>query len=304
MKNLKKTLKIVMITLLSILLIFVITIGSLNALKYAIYNEYYSITTEVCKNPGLNEGAVPQGVAVSEDEGLILTTAYMTDKSASRIYLTNSKNESRCILLMQNGKPFLGHVGGISLSGNLAYIANDHRIYPIDLDDIKTKDKIEIGEGILVNNQASFTFADSNYLYVGEFHYGPYVCENKIDDNNAIVTKYSLADLTKPLAIYSVGDKVQGFCMKPDGTIILSTSWSVSDSKLYVYEKDRIVLSGEYDGVPLYKLKNPTKVIKAPAMTEDLSYANGKVYTLFESACNKYIFGKLFFAFEIVGMEI
>ena len=46
------------------------------------------------------------------------------------------------------------------------------------------------------------------------------------------------------------------------------------------------------------------KIIKAPAMSEDLSFSNGKVYTMFESACNKYIFGKLFFTNKIIALEI
>ena len=30
-------------------------------------------------------------------------------------------------------------------------------------------------------------------------------------------------------------------------------------------------------------------------MSEDLSYSNGKVYTMYENACDKYIYGKFFF---------
>ena len=39
-------------------------------------------------------------------------------------------------------------------------------------------------------------------------------------------------------------------------------------------------------------------------MSEDLSYYNGKAYTLTESACNKYILGKFFFAYDIFSLEI
>ena len=46
-------------------------------------------------------------------------------------------------------------------------------------------------------------------------------------------------------------------------------------------------------------------VITAPAMSEDLDYANGKFYTNFESACNKYIFGKFFInSDKIVALDI
>ena len=68
-------------------------------LQVLIYGEYYKIKDNYCINPGLNHGAVPQGIAVDEDRDIVLTTAYMKDKSASRIYLTNSKNEQKIVSL-------------------------------------------------------------------------------------------------------------------------------------------------------------------------------------------------------------
>jgi hypothetical protein len=38
-------------------------------------------------------------------------------------------------------------------------------------------------------------------------------------------------------------------------------------------------------------------------MAEDLSFKDGKVITLSESASNKYIFGKFFFAYDVVGLK-
>ena len=300
-----KILKVAFKLISAILLIAISFILTLNIAKFAIYGEYYKIKDNYCINPGLNHGAVPQGIAVDEDRDIVLTTAYMKDKSASRIYLTNSKNEQKIVSLTKNGKAFTGHVGGISLCGDYAYISDGDRIYKIELSKIQTEDFIEIGEGIKVNNQASFTFADDEYLYVGEFNYADkYICENIIGDYKAICTKYSLDDLTTPVAIYSIRDKVQGFCVTDKGDIVLSTSWAVADSLLYVYRSENIKQSGEYQGVPLYVLGTEDKIIKAPAMSEDLSFSNGKVYTMFESACNKYIFGKLFFANKVVGLEI
>ena len=300
-----KILKVAFKLICALLLIVISFILTLNIAKFFIYGEYYKLKDNYCINPGLNHGAVPQGIAVDEERDIVLTSAYMKDKSPSRIYLTNSKNDVRFVELMKNGKAFTGHVGGISLSGDYAYISDGDKIYKIELEDIKNEDFIEIGEGIQVNNQASFTYADDEYLYVGEFNYADhYVCENEIGDYKAICTKYSLDDLTTPLAIYSIRDKVQGFCITDKGDIVLSTSWSVADSFLYIYRSENIKQSGEYNGVPLYVLGTEDDVIKAPAMSEDLSFSNGKVYTMFESACNKYIFGKFFFANKVVGLEI
>ena len=142
----------------------------------------------------------------------------MKDKTASRIYVTNSKNNVHITELTKNGKAYKGHVGGISLSGDYVYISDDNKIFKISLESVMNEDFVEIGEGITVNNQAAFTYADDKYLYVGEFNYADkYICENVIGDYKAICTKYSLDDLTTPLAIYSIRDKVQGFCVTDKG---------------------------------------------------------------------------------------
>lgn len=305
MKILKILIKAISCFILGVLALVSFVLVSLNLVKFVLYSEYYSSKTDYCINPGLNEGAVQQGIAVDVERDLVLTSTYMANKTASRIYITNSKNEDRYVELYKNGKPYTGHVGGISLSGDYVYIANDSKIYKVSLNDVLNNDKIDIGQGVEVNNQASFTFADDNYLYVGEFNYADhYVCNNAIGEYKAICTKYSLDDLTTPLAIYSIRDKVQGFCVTDSGDIVLSTSWSLADSHFYIYRSENIKQSGEYKGVPLYILDNEDKVVKAPAMSEDLSFSNGKVYTMFESACNKYIFGKFFFANKVVALEL
>lgn len=304
MKVVKKIIKFLLGFVVGLVGVVILILVSLNLIKFALYSDYYGMKENLCINPGLNEGAVPQGIAVDIERDIVLTTAYMADHSSSRIYVTNSKNESRYVILNKNGNEYTGHVGGISLSKDYAYVAEGDTIFPIKLSDIYNKDIIDIGNGIPVNNQASFTFADDNYLYVGEFNYGPYVCDNQIGDYNAICTKYDLNDLTKPLAIYSIPDKVQGFCVTDSGDIVLSCSWSLADSYFYLFEAENIIQSGEYEGVPLYVLKNPSKTIKAPAMSEDLSYSNGKVYTMYENACDKYIYGKFFFGSnKVVALE-
>ena len=54
---------------------------------------------------------------------------------------------------------------------------------------------------------------------------------------------------------------------------------------------------------PVMFLEDCYKEVKGPAMGEDLDYYNGKVITLTESASDKYIFGKLFFANKITSLS-
>ena len=71
-----------------------------------------------------------------------------------------------------------------------------------------------------------------------------------------------------------------------------------------MYNEQDATDSGELlDGAPLYHLTEATKVMKGPAMREDMDWYNGRVITLSESASNKYIYGKFFFADKIVGLD-
>ena len=313
MKKILGTVKrVLLITALAVLSLLILVLGGLNVAKYAIYSEYYAIESDLCKNPGLSDGFVCQGVAVAEANGVVLVSGYMKDKSASRIYVTNEKNESYYVELKKGDKVYTGHAGGIATTGDTVYLANGGRIYTLSLTDLlsaKSGDVLDIGAGSKVNTNASFVFTDENYLYVGEFHDGgAYVIEGHENQtaegtHYALCTKYALGDLTTPVAVYSIRNKVQGICFTPDGKVVMSTSYGLADTVYYVYNINEATDAGKtVDGAPLYYLDQLKQEIHGPAMGEDLDYADGHVITLTESASDKYMFGKLFGATKIVRL--
>lgn len=305
--------KTLLIAIIVIVGIFVLVFGGFNLVKFAIYKDYYKIETDVCENPGLADGFVCQGIAASEENGVILVSGYMADDSASRIYVTNTENESYYVSLKKGEEEFTGHVGGIATTGEKVYLASDDTIWIISLAEIlaaKSGDSVDVGGGNPVNVQASFVYTDDKYLYVGEFHgAGKYMLEGHENQtaegmHYAICEKYALDDLTKPLKAYSIRNKVQGICFTPDGKVVMSTSYGLADSIYYVYDESKATDSGKtFAGAPLYYLDNLEKEIKGPAMSEDLDYYEGEIITLTESASNKYIFGKFFFANKIVKLK-
>ena len=297
----------------AIILVIVLVIGGLNMAKYRIYRDYYAIQTNICTNPGLNDDFVCQGIAAAENHGVVLVSGYMKDHSSSRIYVTTLDSESYYVQLKKGNETFTGHVGGIATTGDTVYLANDSRIHTISLSDLlsaKEGDILDVGEGISVNNSASFVYTDERYLYVGEFHNGEdYTIsghENETAEGThyAICTQYDLQDLTTPTRVYSIRNKVQGICFTPNGKVILSTSYGLADTVYYVYNENEATYAGKtMDGAPVYYLDKLAKEFHGPAMGEDLDYYDGRVITLFESASNKYVFGKLFGANNIVGLE-
>lgn len=305
-------LKILLIAVIFAASLVLLVWGGLNIAKFFIYSDYYSSKTNICKNPGIHDNFVCQGIAVSEENEKILVCGYMTDKTNSRIYVTDSDNDSYYVNLTRDGEVFTGHAGGMAITGDTVYLANGSKLYTFSLSEIlslNNGDSVDIGKGTKVNNSASFVYSDENYVYVGEFHDGgKYVTKHPYQTNDglyhAIITKYSVNDLTTPIKIYSVRDKVQGACFTPDGKVVLSTSYGLSDTVYYVYNEADAIDSGlTLDGAPLYYLNGCIKEMKGPAMGEDLDYYEGKVITLTESASDKYIFGKFFFANKIVAIE-
>lgn len=295
--------------------------GSLG--KFVIYNEYYQMESNVTVNPGLKDGFVCQGVAAAESHGKILVSGYMDDDSNSRIYVVDIEtNEYYHVKLTRNGGDlFNGHAGGIATSGAYVYIASGSKLYTFNLNSLlsaKDGDTIDIGSGVPVNTAASYVYCDEQYIYVGDFHAtsGSYYKEHTLDSGktvNGIVSRYNHRDVRAydgenaptPDLIYTLPEKVQGICFTPDGNIVLSTSLSVKHSYFYVYNQADCTDSGEtLDGVPVYNLGECQNEIKAPAMSEDLDWYDGKVITIYESASNKYFYGKLFFADDVNALEI
>ncbi len=306
--------KALMFIIIGIVALFLLTVVGLNVAKNFIYKDYYSVKTNVCTNPGLNDGFVCQGIAVSEKNGVILVCGYMKDKSNSRIYVTDFESNSYYVNLTRDGEKYTGHAGGLAITGDTVYLANAKKIYSFPLDSVLSSqngDTVDIGSGTKVNTNASFVYTDEEYLYVGEFHVGgKYVIENHEHDtaegmHYALCTKYALNDLSSPIAVYTLRNNVQGVCFTPDGKVVLSTSYGLTDTVYYVYDLENATDSGKtFDGAPVYYLDKLEKEIHGPAMGEDLDYYDGKIITLTESASDKYIFGKLFGATKIVALDI
>lgn len=317
-KILAKIGKITLFSFTGIFLLVTLAIGSLNLIKFGIYSEYYSMEKAICRNPGLNDGFVCQGICAYEDKDngdKIFVSGYMANKTASRIYVTDLFDNSYYVTLKKaNGKVYKGHAGGISNDGENVYIVSDNSVFTLKVKDLlnaKKGDTLTLSEPVMLNDEGSFCFVSGEYLYTGEFHDGKqYVTDHefKIDENTthyAVAVKYHLSDLSTPVKVYSIRNKVQGFAIRDDGKILLSTSFGLNSSMFYLYDEKDAIDSGEtLFGAPVYYLTNVINEFSGPAMSEGLDVYNNQFITCFESACNKYIFGKFFFAYDIVSLNI
>ena len=134
------------------------------------------------------------------------------------------------------------------------------------------------------------------------------------DYNQALIFAYHFSDDdalfgidSEPFEVYSVTDLVQGMdtC---NGQIYLSTSYGTAVSHIYVYDKPESRKELEIAGLslPLYELDSSAlrKDYKCPPMAEEIVCVDGRIYTMCESASNKYIFGKLTGAAKCYSTDI
>ena len=319
-KRMPLALKIILIILAVIIGLVLIAFGAINIAKFVSFGDYLSLRTDVCAIPGINSGFVNQGVGYDDETGEFVISGYTTAEG-SRIYITDGKDPHLTYLQDANGNTFDGHCGGVDTDGESIYIATDDCIWIVDYDEAENNDTVRLDNFVEVNNQASFVFVEDEYIYVGEFNDDvnyvtnhPYTTDE--GQHNAIISQYSLSDFAShtadsaessysPIAIYSIRNRVQGFCILDDGRMVLSTSWGTSASEFYVYDSSCLKDSGEtMDGAPVYYLQNEIDVLSGLPMAEDMTVVNGKACCMYESATNKYIFGKLYFDTNIYTLDL
>ena len=248
------------------------------------------------------------------------------------MYIVNKSNGS-CIKKLTMREPdsseFHGHAGGMTVHGDYIYVAGSasHCLYIFSY-----KEAMELNDGDSITSLGSFDMpdnlsvayvaSDDEYLYSGEFYRSG---SHKTDDshkltttagdyNQAIIYAYRFSDGADslyglspvPVEACSVPDLVQGMAVK-DGKIYLSTSYGAAFSHIYVYNKPESTRTFTISGLtmPLYELDSAslTGTYKFPPMSEEIVFSGGKLYTMCESASNKYIFGKLISAYHCYATD-
>jgi hypothetical protein len=288
----------------------------LNISRPILYHEYISNKEDVSRIPGLSDDFVPQGIAYVDEKDAYLHSGY--NGHQVEVYCVIGKESRLYHVLDENNAILDGHGGGIADCGEFVYLACNSKVYVYRLADFlngKDGDTVALVASYKVDTPASFCFVLGNELLVGEF-YEPVKYETdpthhyttpEGDVNHAIVSSYTIlgdGSLTDtPNYHISLPDRVQGFAVNKDGIIALSCSWSINSSKLIFFDNVQKADKEITEGVPLYYVgeKNLIKTVRMPAMSEGLDLMGDRVIISFESACNKYIFGKFFFAFDVAS---
>lgn len=305
----KKSVKIPLCILAGLLALVLILVAGVFCWSKINYRQYYSNSIRSISIPGLGAGFVPQGFEYEQTEEVFLVSGYMKDSTkSSRIYVVSSKGKKLATteLLDADGQPYTGHCGGIAINGDYIYISSEDELSVFSLTDVLAGGTATQLGGVEIGERVSFCTYHDGYLLAGAFEYEGYydtpdyhhVTTPAGDENTALIWIYQADENgtfgvdPQPVAALSVREWVQGIAITDEGQLILSTSWGLNSSGLWLYDMDTSRV-GEVNGVPLYYLdsENLVQTVKAPPMTEEMVYLDGRVYIMTESACTKYLFG-------------
>ncbi len=318
MKNLSKPLKITIIVVASLLALIILALGGFSAWQGIKHASFYARADKEFRIPGLWGGSVPQGFEYLPEIDTFLYTGYHKDgTSPSMVYIIPEGGEGKdrkVELYKSDGSAFTSHVGGISVYGDYVYIADGKRVAIFELIDILNVDNKATQIGSFTNDfGVAFVEVKGDSLFVGNF-YRPVDYETPAphhittpsgDKNTAMIYEYALSPETGypvsayPVKAFSITDAIQGMTFGEEGEIILSSSWGLTTSHLYVYDYSR-AKTGTYNVTDTYSVELiyldsycMTSDIIAPPMAEEIVYDDGDIYIMSESASMKYIFGKI-----------
>lgn len=309
--------RIITATLALIIVLVAVAVIGFSIGENIVFFKFYTNADKEFKIPGLWTGSVPQGFEYIEETETFLYTGYQKDKvSPSVVYIMpdEGEGEAREVKLYNaDGSAYTGHVGGITIYNETTFIATEKGMDIFNTGDILDSDGKATKVGKLeVDFDVAFCEVYNGKLYAGNFYravdyetpQSHHITTPSGDKNTGVIYEYDLDPIAElptnfaPSKVYSIGDAIQGLTFDEQGRMILSTSWGLSKSHIYIYNQpsesgQTFDVNGK--SVPLYFLdsSNLVKDIVAPPMAEELVYDDGKIYIMNESASMKYLFGKL-----------
>lgn len=278
------------------------------------YPTFYSKAEKGFEITGLSEGFVPQGLTYESRSQYFLYSGYMQNGTASRVYVYDAEKQEniKYFTLKIDNQDYVGHAGGIATDGTNVWVAGDgllHRFMFADVKNVENGQSINVVDTFETGNGADSVSYSRGVLIVGEFHRDGshetdqshhFEANGKTNKALTFLFKTSTSQShglksTIPYAAISTGSLVQGLTFSTNN-IVVSTSYSLANSKIYNYSRDFSTSNYQYNckgiQIPVYILQDfeLLEEIDAPCMSEEIITINNKAFLIFESACKKYSF--------------
>lgn len=301
------------------------TVSKEKYLEEAAFGNFLSRAEKGFVIPGLNEGLIPQGMAYSEQSGLIYISGYYSAELPSVITAIDAETHELCaeyFLYREDGSAFMSHVGGLAAVGDTLYVSaaldNDgsYSIAALPIDALTGRGSFDltVSSRLAVPVSPSFLSCSGGYLWLGNFYHpsAGYELPPLIGETTEGFGCYMLGyDVSRDLAaeggdylvpdlILAAPDRIQGACYA-EGRVLLSQSYGRrNNSTLYEYALDltsppdsSLMLAGRE--IPVYILRDSRllSAVTAMPMTEAVcAMPTGGTLVLFESGALHYSDGK------------
>lgn len=293
--------------------------------------------------PGLAEGVVPQGMAYDERRDWLLTVSYFDDGRPGALAVVDRATGQlvkSLSLYEEDGSPYLGHAGGISVTGEHVWIGSESYLYRLDMADVEAGahgGQVQYAERVPVPLNVAFTAYDDGVLWAGEFYEAKayptdpshHMTNRAGETQYAWMAGFRLDEVAEHLRsdswngdssqtavpdyLFSITGKVQGAALD-SGTVYLSTSYGRgNDSVLYRYdnplrEEAHATVSVGGRNVPLWFLDSQSekesnaRLVTVP-MAEGIALAGNELYVLLESGANKYRYTTTFIMDSMLKLD-
>lgn len=258
--------------------------------------------------PGLQQGAVPQGMAVA---GQRIFLSHYFDEGPSCLSVLDASTGrllASVVLRDAEGQAHRGHAGGIAVLGEFLFVASDGKCLQYALKPLlqeKLPRSVQPVATRRCETAASFCAATEELLLIGEFakplRYrtdpAHHLRDRKGVRKYAWICGYSAEDpLGRPTCVLSIRQRVQGICVSGD-RVYLSISWGRRNrSTIAVYRNPlggaphSAVRLRDGSRVPLWFLdgENWLGEIDFPPMSEGIAMLGSRLAVLAESGAGKF----------------
>jgi hypothetical protein len=322
-----KPLSILLRVVLIVVFVLALLVLGVNIFVRAAYSTFYDESQPEFATPGINSGFVPQDIAYLEDADAWLFSGYLADDSASPIWRRATDGQAdELFVSLPDGSAYIGHGSGITTYGDYVFLTCDDGYLVLrtaDFENAVAGESVVAIDYVELELTPAFLNISGGYLFAGEFyHPRDYLTDETHHytmgdgtENKALMyvypldasAKYGVSEVAD--RVYSIPSLVQGCTTTSEGNLMLSQSYGLASSTLAEYDTSKMsklgsVSTGEGE-VELYGFDQASKVseLVAPPMTEGITTVDERIYIADEAACNKYIFGKLYGAWEVYSIK-
>ncbi|MGG1575601.1 lamin tail domain-containing protein [Fictibacillus sp. NRS-1165] len=293
------------------------------------YQSLWDISKDGPIIPGLVQDLVPQGLGYYKKKDWLFTINYLDDGRPGTLCVIDAETEQlikSIVLYNQDGTPYTGHAGGVTVSREHVWISSEQFLFTLNISDIvaaNNNEELAFTNQIPVPVEAAYDVYDDDkgILWVGEF-YEPtsyptdpshhlvnragemqyaWMVGYKLKTNTDMLTneqwEEGSSEPATPDYVFSTIGKVQGAIVQKKGISLVTSYGRANDSVLYRFEDPQKEEPNEYvrigqKEVPLWFLDGetakPIESITAIPMNEGAVLVKSDLYVSFESGANKY----------------